>query len=525
MLQDTKKTAQKQAVASQKTGLTVSYNSLTENEKILLHFLFYHFCSKQKSLINFKDVSSKRMEYGFALSKEILTGNKRKHKHQRSRHYLKALDGLIDKGIVERDNKFFYDKDNPSKSYCKKLRFTQSFVQSDGALDLLITLVKFQRVRTNNKLRRSADTNVRKLRLKKGVAIHSTIEQLVTPEFIKKKFVRYSDVYDSLQHGVYWVVLDGRTLERPLTLSNALRIAGEEELQVFYKVRERIIIIDKPNFLNTKLLEIRLVYSIMLENVLKKNFFPASISGTNKRLTTFFTIFPNSLLDQNILEFDKKTLLTYDISNSQFAFLANILKSYDLYLKTGYKNPLYKKIEQETEYLEALGQSFESLQHNGKFKEDVSLFLRAACDGQLYEEIVNIHNSRSDNPINRGLAKVGMFIVGFAAHTHNPPLKKAIREVYPSVIQFIDLFKKLKPNKDKTGFAVFLQRIESSICVDEVLKNLQSKYTILTRHDSWTIPMDGCNSEQFRLDLVEQLSKYLEFGYNLKLEKAKKTHF
>lgn len=522
MRQDTKKTAKFQAVGGHKTSLSITCNELSKNEQIMLYYLVHHFTTRKKSLINFLEVSSVHLEHGFALSEEILTGKKRKHKHQRSRKYFKALQGLIKHGIIERTNSYYYESEGSPKNKCKEIRFTQEFIQSENAIDLIRSLVKHQRARTNNKIRRNADSKVRRLSLKKDVHIHSIINEKISPKFIESRFVRYSDIYESLNENVYLVVIDGKVLDNPLTMDKALEIAEEKNLDVFYRVSKKILILDKPDFLTTKLFELRLVYSIMLENIITKNFFPASISKTNKRLTTFFTVFPNELLKLDLVRFNKKPLLTFDIKNSQFTILANIMMSYRSYvLSNGEQcDKLCKVLEQEQEYIPALEQSFFHLLDGiGNFKPDVIRFINAAFDGNLYEQIVKIHNLSSSSSMTKKEAKTGMFLVAFAKHQHNPPLKAKIKKAYPNVIKFIDTFKKIKPCKDKQNFAVWLQRIEATICVDNVLLSLQSKYPILTRHDSFsTMQIDEESTKLFKNDLEKILDTFLQ-GYKLKRER------
>lgn len=512
-MQDTKKTLQNQACLKVFEPFNFDFNSLNTGERFTLHYLLMHFIRRGHPLTQFKQVSKKHYELGIARTIELQT-NRKSNKFS---NYNKFLKSLICKGIIERPGSY-----SVTSKICKAVRFTEQFVRVSSNLDVIKKAKKQRRVRKNNKLESKADTYIRKLNLVKGLDIESTINNLITDDYVKGNFI--CDNWSShTKNSVNLCVKNGKLLDIPITTQLAQDTAKKENLCIIYHKKERLLILTSSSyqdFIETKKKELRLVYKALLLMVEQKDYFPSTISDSNNRLTSFFTVFPNKLLQY--LEISKSPILTVDIANSQFVFLANIIKCYDLFLTTGYKNPLYYKIEAETEYFDTFKASFEKLRENGNFASDVQNFLGAAIDGTLYENIVSLVNerkARTDQPIKRSSAKVGMFIVAFASYRYSHQLKTDIKEVYPNVIDFIDTFKKAKPNKDKQGFAVWLQRIESSVCVVEVLSKLQKKYLTLTRHDSFSTQLKTpYENEQFKLDVDERLKQFLLFGYELRTE-------
>lgn len=479
-----------------------NFDKLPQSEQYLLTYLFHHFLSHGQDLGEFNEVSKKHFEKGIAYTIKILTGKK----IGRYSTYNKPLKSLISKGILERTD--YYSK---QKGVAKSVRFSPKFIFSRGCLDI-VKKCKQNRLRVNNTLCRYTDTMVRKLSLRADIKIESLVDSLITTKYIKN--VIEIDI-SKVDHQAYQTLIElkkGKSYKKqPLPLKKAIEIANKREKQIFFHKKERLIIItSETKFIDRKIEELRIKYKALLYMVKNKDYFPTTISKTNERLTSFFTVFPNSLLPY--IQFDKTNFNTYDISNSQFCFLANIIDAYRLKLDNKKESKLYRKIEKESEYFEAFKSSYPKLLgENGNLSISTQHFITAACQGSFYEEVARIAK------ITRGEAKKGMFIVAFSSHRYNPILKKKIKEAFPEVIDFIDQFKKLKPNKEKNGFAVWLQRIESSICVQEVLKRLQPNYKILTRHDSFTIN-SNTHKLKFKEELESILDEFLLGGYKLREE-------
>jgi hypothetical protein len=134
-------------------------------------------------------------------------------------------------------------------------------------------------------------------------------------------------------------------------------------------------------------------------------------------------------------------LVQIDLSNSQFAILANYLKN-------------VKKMD----------------------TPDFDMFYKDAISGNLYEKI----SERTG--IAREDAKTLMFQIMFNKTGARIKHKDLLYEMYPSVMEYIDSFKKHRGYKK---FSVYLQNLESKIFIDGLYPLIkQCTDIVFTKHDS-----------------------------------------
>ncbi len=200
---------------------------------------------------------------------------------------------------------------------------------------------------------------------------------------------------------------------------------------------------------------------------LRYNSLDAKRNNTNNRLDTNLTNMASILVDEICLQND---LIQIDLSNSQFVLLTNLVKCH---LNT----------------------------------TDYRLFKELSVSGKLYNYIASSLSLRS--------AKNGkslMFEVMFSSRRNNSAYKKKIKELFPSVVGWIDEYKKAHGDNQ---FSIMLQRIESDLFIDNILKRVKKlKYFCLTKHDSLIIKRS--DYEAILAIVKEEFSK-IGLEYTLKI--------
>ena len=219
-------------------------------------------------------------------------------------------------------------------------------------------------------------------------------------------------------------------------------------------------------FIADKKVTMKMYYKNSIDR-LQYNSIDAKRNTTNNRLDTNLTNMASILVDAICLQND---LIQIDLSNSQFVLLTNLLKSH---LNTS----------------------------------DYKLFKKLSVSGNLYAYIASNLSLKS--------AKNGkslMFEVMFSSRRNNSAYKKKIKELFPSVVGWIDDYKKAHGDNQ---FSIMLQRIESDLFIDNILKRVKKlKYFCLTKHDSLIIKR--CDYEAILAIVKEEFSK-IGLEYTLKI--------
>jgi hypothetical protein len=225
-------------------------------------------------------------------------------------------------------------------------------------------------------------------------------------------------------------------------------------------------IVNPVQFLAEKKATMKMYYNDSIER-LKNNSINTKRNDKNQRLDTNFTNMASILVDEVCLQ---NGLVQIDLSNSQFVLLSNILKHH---LNT----------------------------------DDYSLFKELSVGGNLYSYIASNLSLKS--------AKNGkslMFEVLFSSRRNNSVFKKRIKELFPSVVGWIDDYKKQYGDNE---FSIMLQRIESELFIDKVLKRIKKlKYFCLTKHDSLIIKRGDYESI---MDIVKDEFARIGLEYTLKI--------
>lgn len=455
-------------------------------EHNVLNYIINSFLYSKTPLDSFKELSKKHF---------VLNCGSR---------YLKQIKSLESKNIIQINHSYRKAETN---SYSKSYRINPQLFGK--VIRLPDVQTKISRKPTNRLLywtQRQLELMTCSL---SGNEVKQAVKNLVDNSFINARFKPAAD----LDKGYYYYsYLNSDKSKEPRPLEHILKLASKSGYNALFCTRKRIIYLGPENKIkDQKKQSLRTTYLELLTdftNGRQTRFIDRST--TNDRLTTAFTVFPSDLL--KYLKFDGQNFLQVDISNSQFCILANLIKSYYLYHKSGLITPLIAKLQKQKDYYDTFVKAFKVLiDLEGNLKSCAADFIEYSINGRLYEFIADT------TKLTRSESKKAMFVIAFASHRYNPEIKKKVRKAFESVICFIDLIKKELPKKDKVSFPVLLQKIESYICIDNVLQALKkNRVKTLTRHDSFCVTSK--DSTFAEIIICGELSRLLPCGYSLKKE-------
>lgn len=209
---------------------------------------------------------------------------------------------------------------------------------------------------------------------------------------------------------------------------------SNEELLI--KDSGRYKIVNPVRFLSKKKATMKIYYSNSIERI-KNNCLNAKRNLTNNRLDSNLTNMASILVDEICLQ---NHLIQIDLSNSQFVLLTNLIK-------------------------------------NDLKSDDYKLFKELSVSGELYGFIAEKLSLK-----NKENGKSLMFEVMFSSRRNNSVFKQKIKELFPSVVDWIDNYKKVHGDNQ---FSIMLQKYESDLFIDKILKRIKKqKLFCITKHDS-----------------------------------------
>lgn len=219
-------------------------------------------------------------------------------------------------------------------------------------------------------------------------------------------------------------------------------------------------------FISDKKATMKIYYKNSIDR-LRYNSLDAKRNTTNNRLDTNLTNMASILVDAICLQND---LIQIDLSNSQFVLLTNLLKSH----------------------------------LNGS---DYKLFKELSVSGKLYDYIASRLSLKS--------AKNGkslMFEVMFSSRKNNSIFKKKIKELFPSVVGWIDNYKN---EHGDNQFSIMLQKFESDLFIENILKRVKKlKYFCMTKHDSLIVKRQDFEAI---MDILKEEFTKIGLEYSLKV--------
>ena len=272
----------------------------------------------------------------------------------------------------------------------------------------------------------------------------------------------------------------------------------------------------------------KIIYTVAVNQFSDVRFRYFKRNKTNNRLDTNLTN-----LKKELRQFIKGDFVSIDLKNSQ-PFLLSILleklakilnffylKNLDInkYSLEGIVNNkhiplcLQNDILHLTKYFGL--QCFKSLllirkNHEFSFFTNLSTFKSWVSNGIFYDEFLK----KYDNEISRDEVKKIMFGVLFSQNQTYKDHKLIIpyskeKEIFASVFPVIFEIIKILKEKEHNKLAIYLQRIESNLFIDNVAKNLvETGITPITIHDSIIIPE---YQQEKALNLIKDVFKK-EFG-------------
>ncbi len=201
-----------------------------------------------------------------------------------------------------------------------------------------------------------------------------------------------------------------------------------------------------------------LMYYVNSIERLKNSSFSIKRNTTNNRLDTNLTNMASVLVDEICRQ---NKLGQIDLSNSQFTLLTNELN---------------KDLD----------------------TSDFKLFKELTSSGNLYAYIANELGIKDNKN-----GKVLMFEIMFSNHRSNSVYKKKIKALFPSVVGWIDQYKKEHGDEK---FSVMLQSKESQLFIDRIYKRIKKvKLLCFSKHDSMIVRIE--NIEQVKLIMQDEFAK------------------
>jgi hypothetical protein len=187
------------------------------------------------------------------------------------------------------------------------------------------------------------------------------------------------------------------------------------------------------------------------------------------RMHTNFTIL-KSFIRKNCLLLDGEETHEIDIVNSQPLFLTKII------------------LDSQTKWVN---------------KDEFELFKDLTINGNYYQYVMN-HIGTSDRP----MVKEMTYKVLFGRNTHNSKADKVFKKLFPTIHNFIRLYKKEKG--DYKVLAYELQKAESNLIFNKIIREIKNQYPeikIVTVHDSIIIP----RKRREEVDAIFKTKLYEEF--------------
>lgn len=438
-------------------------------------------------------------------------------RNQVSSHYLPDLDALRAAQIIVTDHRYTLPLTDPKTGerlalgQCKRHYFAPDLIFSDPAIIQYSETAR--EYITGDQVTRQTAQLLSKLRLsvdERNLAQYVT--DLVTPEFIRARYRIGEEIAPGFYH------LTG--FRYPLDRDRLIEIARRNRCELI-EHKGKCVIAPADRYLADKLLEIRnryLASLIALKQARKRPAIYCSRNERNRRLDTNLTALKSELL--GLVRLDGEPLVSIDLSNSQFRLLALLIEIAKnpkhitkfficrpdgfLHEFTGMDNRrediniqraviciinvahFYPKNRQKTEI-------------KGSFSSDLERFQKLTKEGKFYEDLAHEMTLADGREYTRADAKNAMFVAAFSSHRAHPPTKKLLARIYPSLVQWIDAFKRAAISyyleqgepKDKARdlgdaeLAVALQNIESLIFIDGILADLLSRgFRVFSKHDS-----------------------------------------
>jgi len=404
--------------------------------------------------------------------------------------YIKDLNLLKDAEIIfsDEDYTFTTDKTSGIKGRCKSYWFNPSLIFSDTTI--LSHNKKYSKKFSSNEIEKQTVVLLSKLRLSiKTKDIKKSVNEIVNHSFVSNRLLTNESIPDK----PHYVSSKGLFMSKDRIIS----YANESGLDaILYKNNGKVYFEDQEQFIKNKVFEIRFCYTENLLNLGQLSNRANIICNrnlTNLRLDTNLTNLPSLLFP--FLRLDGEQLQQFDLSNSQFVILANLISAT---LEEG-NNVFYNFIKNEQPHIyEIAKRTTEIVTNEMDNYNDLFLFINETRNGCFYECLANhnwkelyqeqykehkslfdleskihFHKYRFQRTLNpmiheikyqimdepthkkiaaklekqyktiRGQSKQIMFETAFSSHIKNSESKQRLNKAYPSLLLWINTFKRV----------------------------------------------------------------------------------
>jgi len=367
-----------------------------------------------------------------------------------SKKYYFIKDILITNGILDCDNRYFFDIATKSKGKAKGYKFSSKFFVNKNysstnqtfsnsifnSFNSISSISLYCPTGDSCKIKGLEErffnnfitTNMNQLTFEND--IDTFIDQLAT--------VRPADltINNNITEEFIYLVLDNK--EYRYSLKQALQFANSigKELICF---NDKYYLNTVPEFIVQQEAQRKIAYAQSIFH-LKNQIYYCNRNLTNSRLDYNLTGLKKELFSK--IKFEGEPLVELDIANAQFAIAAHINQDIDAnFINHAHRGTLYRYIERELK-LEA------------------------------------------------GMGKQLMFRIAFDRVKHDDEFEK-VRKLFPKLMTWVDTYKQEHGYK---LFANLLQRKESEIMIDGLLAHLIARgFKVFTIHDALRVKQSQAN--------------------------------
>ena len=442
-------------------------------------------------------------------------------------HFQAIRDRLISSGILESTKTYLRPQrsnEGVIEGFCYGFRISQKYLDSEMAS-----------FKSKNPKKRTCELTLRTKAHLRELSIPDIDFSVLTDSYLMRRY----EFHDRMPYvAPVKITKDGSQYERALTPLDEI---GEDEL-LYSKAGKFYLVPGSMNdFISLKRICVKTSWGMSAELLNNRRPY-AHRNETNMRLDSNITNMPSVLLNQ--VWWNKQRIVEIDLCNSQILILSTILsyciKNYFnnkkiIYKKWGVvdKKIIYKKSKKNTQphptphpppymlltflHLEQEGHDLKS-----SFTRELRQILTNSETGVFFDK-KNIYDKNREN------FKKGVFRVLFGDPKYRGIEVKNLEKQYPNLVLFTRELKNIFIQEFKREgsvdyrrdgsrqLALILQKFESKVFIDIILKNLYDKnIKALSKHDS--IVCRESDVDLVRSIMSEELSNIFS-GYKIKTNK------
>lgn len=256
--------------------------------------------------------------------------------------------------------------------------------------------------------------------------------------------------------------------------NSEIMLSSLKEGECLIKDKSYYKVVLPESFLATKKATMLMYFTNSIER-LKNSCFSVKRNETNNRLDTNLTNMASVLVDEICRQ---NNLVQIDLSNSQFTLLSTELEKH---LAT----------------------------------EDFKRFQALTASGRLYAYIATNIGLKNDKN-----GKALMFEIMFSSYRNNSIFKKKIKLLFPSVVGWIDQYKKKHGDAE---FSIMLQRKESELFVDKIFKRIKkAKMLCFSKHDSMIVRKEDLDGV---VKIMQEEFAKNNLTYRMKVSQSSEEYF